>query len=103
MRLEFKENMDYYPYEDIGIKTQKQKIMKIFLELGMENMSKLEKNVYIDHNYIGISHKEIAIKYNISKIQSRKALYRANRKIKELAKKIIDLKDVMKGDETIEE
>jgi sigma-70, region 4 len=85
----YRENIDEFTNEDnLFFNSQNSKeyeerkyIMKLFLEVAFELMSKREKIVYKMRNEENKDHKEIASELNISVENSRKTLHRANQKI----------------------
>ena len=85
----YREKIDEFTNEDnLFFNSQNSKeyeerkyIMKLFLEVAFELMSKREKIVYKMRNEENKDHKEIASELNISVENSRKTLHRANQKI----------------------
>lgn len=67
-------------------------IMKLFLEIAFELMSKREKAVYKLRNEENLNHEEISQKLGITVENSRKVLYKANQKIIRIANMIEKIK-----------
>ena len=67
-------------------------IMKLFLEVAFELMSKKEKKVYKLRNEENLKHEEISKELGISVVNSRKILYKANQKVMRIANLIEKIK-----------
>ena len=92
LKLNYTDNMDYYEYRDVEVRSAKREVLDLFISLQLDNMPQLEQEVYFYKNKLGYSHKRIAEILGIGKRQSRLALYRAKKKLKKLANDIIKFK-----------
>lgn len=75
-------------------------IMKLFLEVAFELMSKKEKKVYKLRNEENLNHEEISKELGISVVNSRKILYKANQKVMRIANLIEKIKFIEKQERT---
>lgn len=79
--------------EESELVQAKKKIKNVMMSfiLNRDSLSYREAEVYKLFHYNGLNHREIAILLNIKKTTSRNYLYRANKKIKKIIKKIEEL------------
>lgn len=93
------ENMFFYSKSSEEYEHRKY-IMKLFLEVAFELMSKKEKEVYKLRNEENLNHEEISKELGISVVNSRKILYKANQKVMRIANLIEKIKFIEKQERT---